>query len=62
MLPPTTKMTFGKFRGEYVENLPSAYLEWCLLNIEGHDDLLEEMQRQLDMRHGLGGTVRTYTK
>ena len=52
------KMSFGKHRGEYIEDLPLDYIQWCLDNIDNlRDSLKEEMENQVILKGG-GGVVR----
>jgi uncharacterized protein (DUF3820 family) len=44
---------FGKHQGTLVENLPTAYIEWALENME-NPPFAEELQNQLDLRAGRG--------
>lgn len=49
------KMPFGKYKGQDVENVPTAYLLWLLEN--GNNvpvQLIEEMENQLKLRNGEG--------
>lgn len=49
------KMPFGKYKGQDVEDIPTAYLLWLL----GEGDnlpaaLMEELENQLKLREGYG--------
>lgn len=48
------KITFGKFKGQEIENIPTSYLEWCLGNVIMEDKIQEEMEAQLKLRNGEG--------
>jgi putative quorum-sensing-regulated virulence factor len=50
-----TKMPFGKYKGEKIEDLPTDYIEWCLSEIESLSPSLQaEMEAQLEARQGHG--------
>jgi hypothetical protein len=36
------EMPFGKHEGEDIEDLPTGYIVWCLKNIEGLDEEIEQ--------------------
>ena len=49
------KVSFGKYRGEYIENLDSEYLQWCLDNLDWMKaPERKEFENQLAMRSGKG--------
>jgi hypothetical protein len=48
------RMPFGKHRGELVEDIPTAYVEWLLGNLELRPDLQRELEAQLELRGGRG--------
>lgn len=43
-------MPWGKHKGELIENIPTAYLEWLLENTEDHT-IIEEAEQELDFRN-----------
>jgi hypothetical protein len=45
------KLTFGKFKGEEIENVPTSYLNWLAENLVL---VQEEIQNQLKLRSGEG--------
>lgn len=43
------RMPFGKHRGQYLHEVPTSYLEWCLSNLQDLDSQLRAaMQEALD--------------
>lgn len=52
------RMPFGKYKGQFVEDLPKDYVDWLLNKWEGaeslREELREELQNQLDMKSGRG--------
>ena len=52
------KMTFGKYRGELLENLPLDYIEWVLENVDFADrnelHIEIELQKQAALKRGEG--------
>lgn len=48
------KMTFGKYKGVELEDIPEDYLVWCLENCAMHFTLTEEMENQLRLKGGKG--------
>jgi uncharacterized protein (DUF3820 family) len=49
------RMPWGKHKGELIEDIPAGYLRWALDNAENlKDDLREEIENQLSMKHGRG--------
>jgi len=48
------KISFGKFEGTEVEDLPTSYIEWLLNNCVLPDNLQKELQNQLELRSGSG--------
>lgn len=48
------KMTFGKYKGQEVENIPTSYILWALENTTMGKSLEDEMQSQLQAREGEG--------
>jgi hypothetical protein len=55
------KITFGRFAGQDLEDLPTSYLEWICENIEGRAELVKEAETQLTLRRG-EGVVRKETR
>lgn len=47
-------MTFGKFKGQEIEDVPSSYLEWALGECTLTPEVIEEMENQLALRRGEG--------
>ena len=48
-------MPFGKYKGDAIEDLPKAYIVWCLENIESLDEQIKaEMEKQLTLSRGEG--------
>lgn len=41
-------MPFGKYKGEYVYDLPIGYLEWLYDNIELRGDLQQAVSQAID--------------
>lgn len=48
------KITFGKYKGEEIEDLPTDYIRWLLENTTQGWRLTEELEAQLRMREGEG--------
>jgi hypothetical protein len=42
-------ISFGKYKGEYLEDLPNSYLEWIENNIE-NQKIVELAKTELDYR------------
>jgi len=42
------KMPFGKYKGEYIYDLPINYLEWLYENIELSGDIQEAVSKTID--------------
>jgi hypothetical protein len=42
------KMPFGKYKGEYIYDLPINYLEWLYENIELRGDIQEAVSKAID--------------
>ncbi len=45
--------TFGKHRGEDIEDVPTSYLQWVSENFDDNEDneaLLEEVDEEIDRR------------
>jgi hypothetical protein len=52
--PEERVMSFGKYKGERLGDLPNRYLIWCLENFDDDlekQSLIEDMQRVLDGRY-----------
>ena len=48
-------MTFGKYKGQNIEDIPTTYLVWALENASGLSiQMINEMESQLDARDGKG--------
>jgi len=48
--PQCVKMPFGKYKGEFLGDIPRDYLKWCVLNLENLDSKLEKaMVRTIKM-------------
>jgi uncharacterized protein (DUF3820 family) len=49
-----TKITFGKFKGKTVEEIPSSYLKWLaeqdFMDKPSNYNLLEEVEQELEWR------------
>jgi len=43
-------MTFGKFAGHYIEDIPSGYLEWVIENLYVDKKLGDAIETELDYR------------
>jgi hypothetical protein len=41
-------MPFGKYKGEYIYDLPINYLEWLYENIELRGDIQEAVSKAID--------------
>ena len=41
-------MPFGKYKGEYIYDLPIDYLEWLYENIELRGDIQEAVSKAID--------------
>jgi uncharacterized protein (DUF3820 family) len=48
------KLTFGKFKDEEIENVPTSYLNWLAENLVLPDNVQEEIQNQIKLRSGEG--------
>lgn len=49
------RMPFGKYKAEYIDEIPTDYIIWCLENIENlRPELMKEMQNTLKARRGEG--------
>lgn len=50
-----TKMPWGKYKGEALEDLPTSYIIWVLENCNRlQAGLVEELENQLKLRNGEG--------
>lgn len=49
------RMTFGKYKGELIEDLETGYLEWCLSTLDWmKPEVRAEMEAQVAAREGRG--------
>lgn len=48
------KMTYGKFKGQEIEDIPTSYIVWMLENTSPTADIQKEMENQLAARRGEG--------
>jgi uncharacterized protein (DUF3820 family) len=48
------KMTFGKYKGEELEDLPTYYLQWIAENLDTRAALVKEAEEQLTLREERG--------
>ena len=56
------KITFGRYSGQDLEDLPTSYLEWLCENVDGRNHLVKEAETQLALREGKGVVRREYDK
>lgn len=47
-------MPFGRHKDEYVDELPTDYIEWCLGTLDLQPELQAEMEAQLALKRGEG--------
>lgn len=48
------KMPFGKYKGEYVDELPADYIDWLLTECDLRPALQKELEAQLALKRGEG--------
>lgn len=48
------KMTFGKFKGQELDDLPDHYIQWLLEETTLTRQMIEELENILTMRAGSG--------
>lgn len=54
------KMPFGKYKGQFMEDVPVDYFEWCLAKLDDlSPSLRDEMQNQIDLKSGKGVVRRS---
>ena len=53
-MPNETKMPWGKFRGEFIEDLPSGYLRWLSENCDD-DFIATKADEEFQWREDNGG-------
>lgn len=44
------EMPFGKYKGEYIEDLPSSYLHWLAVNCDWNDEVQEAADAEYQYR------------
>jgi len=48
------KMPFGKYKGEFVDELPADYIDWLLTECDLRPALQKELEAQLALKRGEG--------
>lgn len=48
--PRYSKMTFGRYRGYYMKDIPYEYLSWCVTTFDEKNPLTEFLSRELIRR------------
>ena len=43
-------ITFGKYKGDAISEIPSSYLKWCLYEDFLEDNLIEVFEEELNWR------------
>ena len=46
----TLPVAFGKYKGKTIEEIPSSYLRWMTLNLDGKDDLIAGAETEIQYR------------
>lgn len=48
------RMSFGKYKGQLLADIPTSYLQWIAENVDGRTGLVREAEEQLLLREGKG--------
>lgn len=52
------RMPFGKYKGEFVDELPADYVDWLLAECDLRPALQAELEAQLALKRGEGVSRR----